>query len=101
MHIRLGDRAKIARDVLKSERDHIIQLINVIAQEAEALDQLTPLFHIYSETELPCPSLEDGVFPEFPEWAIAPNEVTVSELRNCGFGMYENNVRVGHKTRYS
>ncbi|CAB1105518.1 unnamed protein product [Ectocarpus sp. CCAP 1310/34] len=49
--------------------------MKVIAKEVHGLGQRTPLFHIFSETELPCPSLEDGVFPEFPEWAVAPDEI--------------------------
>lgn len=41
----------------------------------------TPLFHIFSETLLPCPS-EDGFFDEFPTWPVKLDQVCAAFVSN-------------------
>ena len=35
----------------------------------------SPLFHIFSETLVPCPSEETGLFDEFPTWPVELDQV--------------------------
>lgn len=36
-----------------------------------------PLFHVFSETQQPCPSHDTRAFDEFPDWPVEPDQVSM------------------------
>lgn len=75
IHVRLGDRAA----KLNKSIDDYLGYLNVFmyiltaAVTDRGLDQ--PIFHVFSETALPCPSEENRTFPEFPLWPVEEYQV--------------------------
>lgn len=74
MHIRLGDRS--ASD--ESLAEHIQLLKELVVDVSDIMAERSmkpPLFHIFSETKEPCPSLNTGTFDEFPTWPVEIDQV--------------------------
>ncbi|CAN0194489.1 unnamed protein product, partial [Scytosiphon promiscuus] len=46
-----------------------------VSQQVELKGLATPLFHVFTETFLPCPSEQTGLFNEFPAWPVAADQV--------------------------
>ena len=46
-----------------------------VSQEVVGKGLELPLFHIFSETLIPCPSGETGLFDEFPTWPVELDQV--------------------------
>lgn len=41
-----------------------------------------PVFHVFSETSLPCPDAGNGTFEEFPLWPVEVDQVS-THLHQC------------------
>ena len=74
VHMRLGD-------VLMPFERHskylsaVEELMDAITEVVEEKGLEPPLFHVFSETIKPCPSLETKSFDEFPTWPIESHQV--------------------------
>lgn len=70
----MGDRREFQDGNLE-----YFQLLELVMStiEAEVVDKglPKPLFHIFSETLVPCPSGETGLFDEFPTWPVDVDQV--------------------------
>ena len=76
VHVRMGDR----RAFQTAENDYFERLENVmntISTEVVGRGLPEPMFHVFSEAELPCPSGQPSAFDEFPTWHIGAEEVRV------------------------
>lgn len=74
IHIRLGDRSSSPESRAQHLRlleEFMVALTDVMAE----VGMQPPLFHVFSETEQPCPSPETGVFDEFPTWPVEIDQV--------------------------
>lgn len=74
VHVRMGDR----REFLEENSDYfdlLERVMAVISTEVVAKGLTEPHFHIFSETLVPCPSEETGLFDEFPTWPLSKEEV--------------------------
>lgn len=87
VHVRLGDRREF-----QDGNDEYFQLLELIMDDitAEVVQKglLAPLFHVFSETLVPCPSGEAGLFDEFTRWPVGVDKVrdTISGcMRNGGW----------------
>lgn len=54
--------------------------MNTFSEEVVGMGLKTPLFHIFSETLLQCPSLETALFDEFPTWPVQRDQVRVNDV---------------------
>lgn len=54
--------------------------MDTVSQEVMAMGLEAPLFHVFSETLIPCPSEESGLFDEFPTWPIELDEVRLKAV---------------------
>lgn len=74
VHVRMGDRRE-----WQDGSEEYFQLLELImgAITAEVADRglQAPLFHVFSETLVPCPSGEAGLFDEFPTWPVGVDQV--------------------------
>ena len=61
--------------ITKKYRSILDKLIFAVSEAVEAEGQLSPQFHVFSETVEPCPSEETGAFDEFPDWPLEADEV--------------------------
>lgn len=50
--------------------------MNTVTHEVVAKGLAPPLFHVFSETIVPCPSEETGLFDEFPIWPVELDQVS-------------------------
>ena len=50
-------------------------LMDTVSQEVLQKGLNPPLFHVFSETVIPCPSEETGLFDEFPIWPVELDQV--------------------------
>ncbi|CAM9998318.1 unnamed protein product [Ascophyllum nodosum] len=74
VHMRLGD-VLLPFESLSKYLTAIQEMMGVMTEVVEEKGLEPPLFHIFSETIKPCPSLETNSFDEFPAWAIEPQQV--------------------------
>lgn len=51
------------------------EFIEVVTNRVVDKTRNKPVFHIFSETALPCPSLHNGTFAEFPFWPVEIDQV--------------------------
>ena len=72
--MRLGD-VLLPFESLSKYLTAIEEMMGVMTEVVEEKGLEPPLFHIFSETIKPCPSLETNSFDEFPAWAIEPQQV--------------------------
>jgi len=75
IHIRLGDRITVQQGFESSYEGYIKAFMDTVAASVTRRGLGTPLFHVFSETSLPCPSEENGTFPEFPTWPVDTYQV--------------------------
>ena len=78
----MGDRTSIQGDPHSSYFDRLHDFMDVVTEAVVAKGLFAPMFHIFTETKLPCPSGETGVFPEFPAWPVEVDEVCFLLHRN-------------------
>ena len=74
VHVRMGDR----RTFQLTENEYFERLENIMSTlSAEVVEKglPEPMFHVFSEVEVPCPSGQPSVFDEFPVWHIGADEV--------------------------
>ena len=55
-------------------------VMDVISTATEEKKMRPPLFHVFTETLMPCPSQETGLFDEFPSWAIEADQVQARQV---------------------
>ena len=80
IHVRLGDRSKL---IVEDFEAYIVLLESFMDTVTESvldrgLDK--PVFHVFSETSVPCPSLANGTFAEFRMWPVETDQVCTHEL---------------------
>ena len=73
IHVRLGDRKESLDD--DAYFDYLEDFMGNVTSAVLARGHDRPVFHIFSETSSPCPSTEDGKFPEFTRWPVEMNQV--------------------------
>ncbi|CAM9532516.1 unnamed protein product, partial [Laminaria digitata] len=74
MHVRMGDR-RAFQDGSLDYFGHLEVFMDKVRQEVVGMGLETPLFHIFSETLVPCPSEETGLFDEFPIWPVKLDQI--------------------------
>lgn len=65
----MGDR----RDILGESKEYFVLLelfMDTVSEEVVRKGLDPPLFHVFSETLMPCPSEDTGLFEEFPTWPV-------------------------------
>ena len=75
IHVRMGDR----REYQDGNLDYFQLLdlfMSTFSQEVVGKGLESPLFHVFSETLVPCPSGETGFFDEFPTWPVELDQVS-------------------------
>lgn len=69
MHVRMGDRRGFLGESL--EYFHLLEVfMDTVTKEVVGKGLEPPLFHVFSETLVPCPTEETGLFDEFPTWPV-------------------------------
>lgn len=74
MHVRMGDRHEFT-DAHPEYFERLGEVMSTITQEVTRKGLAEPLFHIFSETVMPCPSETTGLFEEFPTWPVEVDQV--------------------------
>ena len=85
LHVRMGDRRAFQEGTLEYFA-LLEQFMDTVSTEVTKKGLDPPLFHIFSETIIPCPSSDTGLFDEFPTWPVALDEVR-SEHRLLMFSL--------------
>ena len=65
----MGDRRAILGDRLEYF-SYLEKFMDTVSKEVIGRGLQPPLFHIFSETLVPCPSEDAGIFDEFPTWPV-------------------------------
>ena len=73
-HVRLGDRTGSVES-MSSYIEHLEGVMDVISTATKEKEMRPPLFHVFTETLMPCPSQETGLFDEFLSWPIEADKV--------------------------
>lgn len=82
MHVRMGDRREWQDG--SAEYFELLELImGTISAEVVGRGLQAPLFHVFSETLVPCPSGEEGLFDEFPTWPVGVDQVSTIPVVRC------------------
>ncbi|CAM9177227.1 unnamed protein product, partial [Hapterophycus canaliculatus] len=74
VHVRMGDR----RAFYDGNPEYFALLetiMSTITEELRNKGLRDPLFHVFSETLIPCPSEATGLFEEFPAWPVELDQV--------------------------
>eukprot|EP00903_Cladosiphon_okamuranus_P019865 g18259.t1 len=74
LHVRLGDRREF-QDGSDEYFQLLEQIMNTITVEVVQRGLQAPLFHVFSETLVPCPPEETGLFDEFPRWPVGIDKI--------------------------
>lgn len=95
LHVRLGDRISAAArnpDYIH----HLEALMDLISLAVQEKGLASPLFHVFTQTFMPCPSEETALFDEFPSWPLEVDQVWIimnergwcsSKIRRLGYGI--------------
>lgn len=75
LHVRGGDREQSSRHAKTLYFELLEGFMETVTAAASRQEQPQPMFHVFSEVALPCPSTEDGCFPEFFRWPIEQHQV--------------------------
>ena len=70
----MGDRREFQDGTLNYFR-LLDVFMHTVSQTVVGKGLAPPLFHIFSETLLPCPSKQSGFFDEFPAWPVQLDQV--------------------------
>lgn len=69
LHVRMGDRRELQATL--PEYFRLLELfMDTVSTEVVGMGLEPPLFHVFSETLMPCPSADTGRFDEFPAWPL-------------------------------
>ena len=74
IHVRMGDRREF-QDGSLYYYELLDLFMTTVSQQVVGKGLEAPLFHIFSETLIPCPSEETGLFDEFPTWPVELDQV--------------------------
>lgn len=74
IHVRMGDR-RAFYDGNPEYFELLETIMSIFTQELRGRGLRDPLFHVFSETLIPCPSEATGHFEEFPTWPVELDEV--------------------------
>ena len=74
VHMRLGD-VLLPFEILSKYLSAMEEMMDAITEVVMEKGLKPPLFHVFSETIKPCPSLETKSFDEFPTWPIESQQV--------------------------
>lgn len=69
IHIRMGDRRAMLGESL-GYFYLLEQFMDTVSKEVVRKGLVPPLFHVFSETLIPCPQDDTGIFDEFPSWPV-------------------------------
>ena len=75
IHVRLGDRARALTKVRDGYFEVLEAFMDTVTSVVVLRGYLPPVFHIFSETSLPCPNTYNGTFDEFPDWPVDMDQV--------------------------
>eukprot|EP00904_Undaria_pinnatifida_P012050 jgi/Undpi1/7976/HiC_scaffold_24.g10448.m1 len=76
VHVRMGDRRAFQAGTL--EYFNLLEaFMGTVSSEVVNKGLEPPLFHVFSETLMPCPSSETGLFDEFPWWPVVRDQIPV------------------------
>lgn len=65
----MGDRRVMLGE--SPEYFHLLELfVDTVSKEVVRRGLEPPLFHVFSETLIPCPPEDTGTFHEFPSWPV-------------------------------
>lgn len=70
----MGDRRGISEKA-PEYLEKVQRIMTEMSQVVENKGLQPPLFHVFSETNAPCPSRETGIFDEFPSWPVVLDQV--------------------------
>lgn len=74
IHVRMGDRAGLDR----TPEEFLTRLngfMDTVTEVTAELGIAQPVFHVFSESQQPCPHADTATFEEFPLWPVDMNEV--------------------------
>lgn len=74
IHVRLGDR-RVTQDLSEEYYRLLDMFIDTLTTMVVKKGLDSPMFHIFTETLHPCPSMETGLFDELPTWPVVIDEV--------------------------
>lgn len=74
LHVRLGDRISAAARN-PHYIDHLEALMELISLAVARKGLSPPLFHVFTQTFMPCPSQDSALFDEFPSWPMENDQV--------------------------
>ena len=75
IHVRMGDRRAYV-DATAEYFRLLEAIMATVSQQVVEKGLEQPRFHVFSETLVPCPSVETGTFDEFPAWPVQPDQVS-------------------------
>lgn len=65
----MGDRRVMLGEA--KEYFHLLEMfMDTVSKEVVKMGLEPPLFHVFSETLIPCPPKDTGIFDEFPSWPV-------------------------------
>ena len=67
----MGDRRHYFRHEESEQYFILLELfMDTVSKEVVRKGLDPPVFHVFSETLVPCPSEDTGIFDEFPSWPV-------------------------------
>lgn len=76
IHVRLGDRQVIDHGYELGYVGSIEAFMETVTTVVTRRGLDTPMFHVFSETSMPCPRVGPKTFQEFPTWPIEAYQVS-------------------------
>lgn len=74
LHLRMGDRREIEQ-VTFEYFEYLDDFMDTVTQAVLDKGRDAPMFHVFSEALMPCPSTVNGTFAEFPLWPVEMDQV--------------------------
>lgn len=101
----MGDR-RVIQDIPDDYFKRLEELMETITSTVLESGLAVPLFHVFTETLMPCPSSETGTFDEMPQWHVNKEEVWLIVFRVNGsyaavFGFVQSFASFYVATRHS
>lgn len=89
MHLRLGDRSKLIEEDFNEYVALLEAFMDKVTKSLVSRGHDKPVFHVFSETSLPCPSSGSGIFDELPTWPVEIDQVckrqATTHANNLGY----------------
>ena len=77
MHVRMGDRRAIQGGLDNDYFTYLHRFMDDVTEAVVSKGLEPPMFHVYTQTLLPCPSRDTGLFVEFPLWPVEMDQVRI------------------------